>query len=148
MGNSYSHQRGGSNNFQAVVKPLEAVFWKDKSKKIPDMNLFSECADKWAKEISRSDKAPKYSQIRNFYDEILVFKTKLIANKDEFEKLFPYIKMLNAKFAYAQARKVMSELCQKSFSEAINKIKDYDDFMLFTDFFESFMAFYKQYKPK
>jgi CRISPR-associated protein Csm2 len=131
-----------------VVEPLKVVFWKDKPNKIPEMNLFSECCDKWAKAIKDSDKAPAYSQIRNFYDEILVFKMKLIANKDEFEKLFPYVKMLNAKFAYARARKNMSELCQKSFSNAINQIKDYDDFMLFADFFESFIAFYKQYQSK
>jgi CRISPR-associated protein Csm2 len=134
----------------------DSFFWEDKLKLKLKVELFSKTADEQAKKISGWDDgrqqadrgAPKYTQLRNFYDEVVKYKIQLLANKDDFDRKLPYIKMINAKFAYAYGRKNITKVCQDFWRNLINEIKDYDDFIAFTDFFESFMAFYKQYQPK
>ncbi|MDR1696480.1 MAG: type III-A CRISPR-associated protein Csm2 [Endomicrobium sp.] len=133
---------------------------------ILNADLFSETARKKAEEIANetvTDNKGKvkkvgvaYSQMRNFYDQVVSFKTQVLPHiktqkeNEEFNKKLPYIKMLNAKFAYSKARGNMSEKCRKFFSDLINEIKEneVEKFMIFADFFEAFMAFYKQYQPK
>jgi CRISPR-associated protein Csm2 len=137
----------------------DSFFWEDKAKSKLKVELFSKTADEQAKIISGWDdgkqqvgrSAPKYTQLRNFYDEVVKYKTELLANKEAkeyFAKKLPYIKMLNAKFAYAYGRKNITKVCQDFWRNLINEIKDYDDFIAFADFFESFMAFYRQYQSK
>ena len=135
----------------------ESFFWKDKEKKIIKQDLFSEQANKIAKEISDdgkdergNDKKNNSSQLRKFYDEIMNFKVQLNSNHDDiiFAKKLPYIKMLNAKFSYSFGRGYISNKCFNFFRDRINEIKDYDDFTAFADFFEAFMGFYKQYRKK
>jgi CRISPR-associated protein Csm2 len=120
--------------------------------------LFSKTADEQAKKIAEYNEAerragkfaPKYTQLRGFYDEVIKFKTQLPNkhDKDLFDKKLPYIKMLNARLAYAKGRGNITQICQNFWTERINAIADYDDFIAFADFFEAFIAFYKQYKPK
>ena len=132
-------------------------FWKDKSKKLIDPELFSAKAEKLAKQISTegSDRTNNPTQIRKFYDEVLRFDSMIKAiseerQKDEFDKLLPYIKMLNAKAAYALGRnKLISEGFKDFIASAVGKINDKDDFDAFAGFFEAFMGFYKfTYKNK
>ncbi|MDR3049651.1 MAG: type III-A CRISPR-associated protein Csm2 [Elusimicrobiota bacterium] len=131
----------------------DSLFWKDKAKLQLKDDLFSKTADDEAKKIAQQagQKFNKYAQLRGFYDEAVKFRTQLLAKKDDkdyFETKLPYIKMLNARLAYAKGRDKISEYCQKFWAERINAISDYADFTAFADFFEAFMAFYKQYKPK
>jgi CRISPR-associated protein Csm2 len=142
-------QRASQPQQRLQVREIE--FWTDKSKKIPKVDLFSTQAENLAKVINQATlqgKVNTFTQIRNFYDAVLQFKSKLLVSKEDFTKTLPYIKMLNAKFAYAKARGTISKECQDIFSKCITKIDDYDDFILFADFFESFMAFYRQYNNK
>lgn len=126
-------------------------FWKDKSKKIVDPELFSSIAEKKAEEIAKNaekkGKVDKRSQIRKFYDEVLNFSLRLKNKPDDFEKMLPYIKMLKAKVAYAKGRDLISEDFKKFITESLDKIKDKDDFDVFVSFFEAFMGYYKLYRP-
>lgn len=67
---------------------------------------------------------------------------------EEFEKILPYLKMLNAKAAYAQGRGLVSKNFKDFISNSLTKINDKDDFEAFAGFFESFMGFYKFYDEK
>lgn len=136
---------------------MEIKFWKDKSKKQIDVELFSSKAELWAKQISEEsgEKTNNPTQIRKFYDEVLRFDGMLKSipdekQKDEFVQLLPYIKMLNAKAAYALGRnRLISEKFKEFINCTVKEIHDKDDFDVFASFFEAFMGFYKfVYKGK
>lgn len=135
----------------------ESFFWKDKAKGILKAELFSETAENEAKRIAQSKdfkeknkivNAPAYTQLRKFYDDVLRYKTKISANEGDFDKYLPYVRMINAKLTYANARDNITKDCLNSFKARINEILDIKDFYAFADFFEAFMAFYKQYSKK
>jgi CRISPR-associated protein Csm2 len=126
------------------------MFWKDKSKKQLDPELFSSKAEMYAKKIfEEGNKGTNAStQIRKFYDEVLRFDSILKTDKSEFENILPYLKMLNAKAAYAMGRDLISKGFKDFISESLNNIKDIDDFDAFAGLFEAFMGYYKYYDKK
>jgi CRISPR-associated protein Csm2 len=128
-------------------------FWEDKENNIPHSDLFSDKAKVASEKQSGFNKDGKtkkiaYSQLRNFYDEIVRYKSELAADENKWKQKFPYIKMLNAKFAYSYARGHITDECKQFWTERINEIQDQQDFIVFADFFEAFMAYYKQYDKK
>lgn len=136
---------------------MEINFWKDKNKKLIDKDLFSAKAEWWATQISAEsgERTNNPTQIRKFYDEVLRFDGMLKSipdekQKDEFDQLLPYIKMLNAKAAYALGRnRLISEKFKEFINCAVKEVNDKDDFDVFASFFEAFMGFYKfVYKGK
>lgn len=127
----------------------ESFFWKDKNKGILKADLFAATANEAAKRVASEDKkCNSYTQLRKFYDEVLRYKNKISANEEDFEKYLPYIRMINAKFAYSKARGHITVSCCNFFQGLINQIADKEDFYVFADFFEAFMAFYRQYRQK
>ncbi len=129
---------------------MEVKFWKDKSKKQLDPDLFSSQADVLAKSIFEegNNKTNKPTQIRKFYDEVLRFESMLKTNPNEFENILPYLKMLNAKAAYAMGRDLVSKGFKDFIATSLNQIKDKDDFDAFAGLFEAFMGYYKFYDQK
>lgn len=127
--------------------------WVEKQTKQIDPQLFSKIAEELAQELNKEritsrDKANKPTQIRKFYDEVLRFQSLVQTNRDEFAKLLPYIKMLNAKAAYAMGRDLISVSFKEFISKSIEQVNDPDDFDIFAGFFEAFMGFYKYYVEK
>jgi CRISPR-associated protein Csm2 len=129
---------------------MDVKFWKDKNKKLIDPDLFSTKAEDFAKSIygERTQKANKPSQIRKFYDEVLRFESILKTNPAEFDNILPYLKMLNAKAAYALGRDLVSKGFKDFISNSLNQVKDKDDFDAFAGLFEAFMGYYKFYDQK
>jgi len=127
--------------------------WKDKSKKLIEPDLFSEKAEELAKKIYKEQlesrgKANKPTQIRKFYDEVLRFDSIVKANPAEFENILPYLKMLNAKAAYAMGRDLVSKGFKDFISYSLGQIHTKEDFDVFADLFEAFMGYYKFYDEK
>ncbi len=132
---------------------MNVNFWKDKAKKIIEPELFSTKADELAREVYRGQqqskgKANKPTQIRKFYDEVVRFGSILKTNPNEFNSMLPYLKMLNAKAAYAMGRDLITKEFKDFISTSLNQIKDKDDFEAFSDYFEAFMGYYKFYDEK
>ncbi|HOV89756.1 MAG TPA: type III-A CRISPR-associated protein Csm2 [Syntrophorhabdaceae bacterium] len=138
---------------------MEVNFWKDKDKQIIDPELFSKQAEELAIKIYKDQeeskgKHNKPTQLRKFYDVVLGYKSLMQGltddekRKEEFEKVLPYIKMLNAKAAYAFGRDLISKSFKDFLSNSLKKINDFNDFKTFADFFESFMGFYKFFDEK
>lgn len=132
---------------------MEIVFWKDKAKKIVEPELFSSKAETLAEKVynghKRSkEKANKPTQIRKFYDEVMRFGSILKTSPNEFESILPYVRMLNAKAAYALGRDLISAEFKEFISDSLKQIKDRDDFDVFLSYFEAFMGFYKFYVEK
>ncbi|OHE56619.1 MAG: type III-A CRISPR-associated protein Csm2 [Thermodesulfovibrio sp. RBG_19FT_COMBO_42_12] len=127
--------------------------WKDKSKKLIDPELFSAKAEALAKEIYKEQqesrgKENKPTQIRKFYDEIIRFDTMVKTNDKAFENILPYLKMLNAKAAYAMGRELVSKGFKDFISYSLGQIHTKEDFEVFADLFEAFMGYYKFYDKK
>lgn len=125
------------------------TFWKDERQQIVNPELFSEVADKWADSIRRDGgrQRNKISQIRKFYDEVLMFNER-IKSEDQFQKMLPYIKMLNARVFYAIGRNHVTESFKEFIIQCIQQIRGKKDFEIFVKFFEAFMGFYRYYDEK
>jgi len=109
--------------------------------KLNDATLFDSVAEKWAKAINRTKK----TQARNFYDQILSLEAKI---KDEdFESVYPFIKMLNSKVAYGVSRRVVSFEFQEMMNQSIDQItmnkEGEQKFKHFKLFFEAVLGFFK-----
>jgi len=137
---------------------MDISFWKDKNKKLIDPDLFSSKAEELAQKIFEEQQASrgranKPTQLRKFYDEVIRFGSMLQGlpvekQQEEFDKILPYLKMLNAKAAYALGRDLVSKSFKDFIAGSLTKINDKDDFEAFAGFFESFMGFYKYYDEK
>ena len=122
-------------------------FYKDRDKRILNPVLFSDVAEKLAKEIH--DSGGKYenkrSQLRKFFDEVIRLNSLSKSNPGDWDNILPYVNMLIAKAAYAQGRgKVTQEFVDliKGCIDHVHKDRDLD---VFTNFFEAFMGFYRKY---
>lgn len=139
----------------------------------PSIELFNETAQKIAQEIAKPEilkeernnqtrqfywvvknleKANKISQIRKFYDEVCMWETRA---KDEktFSEILPFIKMLNAKAAYARGREHVDDKFVTLISTCLAQINECDQegikaYKNFRTFFEAFYGFYKAERPK
>jgi len=139
-------------------------FFLDSNKTVrPD--LFSEQAESWASKICQSGLVTKYdkktkkekktleknkiSQIRKFYDEVLRFSDYLKAGED-YATIIPYIKMLNAKAAYAEGRKLITIEFKIFLKQCLDFLNDNNpkSFDVFQNFFEAFMGYYKYYESQ
>lgn len=106
-----------------------------------DDELLNETAKEWAEAIGKTKK----TQVRNFYDKILELQERI--KKEDFDDVYPFIKMLNSKVAYAVSRRVVSkefqdmmEQCLAQITKDANGAKKFDTFKLF---FEAVLGFFK-----
>jgi len=126
-------------------------FYKDKEKRVLDPKLFSTTSEQWAKKINESGggKSNKRTQIRKFYDEVVRYNTLAKVNKEDkkdWDNILPYINMLIAKAAYAKGRNnLVTEDFVGLLKDCVEQIRDPRDLDVFTNFFEAFMGFYRQY---
>ena len=127
---------------------MNVQLWKDRTAKQIDPDLFSEIAENLAKEINLEriqsrEKLNKPTQIRKFYDEVIRYQGMVQATPDDFTAMLPYIKMLNAKAAYANGRDLIGSAFKSFIEGALRQISTREDFDIFCTFFEAFMGFYK-----
>jgi CRISPR-associated protein Csm2 len=108
---------------------------------LEDKELFSQTAKEWAKKIGRTKK----TQARNFYDKILELEKK--TKNESWESVYPFVKMLNSKVAYAANRRVVSLEFQEMMQQALEQIKLNSEgeqkFKNFKLFFEAVLGFFK-----
>lgn len=125
-------------------------FFSDLNEKIIKDNLLTETAQNYVNEFKKNDtkndgkeikNAPSLTQVRKFYNEVLTFKQKIETGASTFKKELPYIKMLKAKAQYAYNRKNVNSKFVNFINKNIDEIKDYDDFKVFCDLFESIIAY-------
>jgi len=77
----------------------------------------------------------------------VMWEEKARADKDRFAEYLPFIRMLNAKAAYAKGRKHVDENFVAFVSCCVGQVDDYDSLRIFKIFFEAFLGFYKQERP-
>lgn len=102
-----------------------------------DEELFNETAREWAEAIEKTKK----TQVRNFYDNVLELTEK--SEKEAWEDVLPFVKMLNSKVSYAENRRVASREFQDMMSQCISQVKEKKDLEVFKLFFEAVIGFFK-----
>ena len=114
-----------------------------------DCELLNKTAKEWANAIERGTKK---TQVRNFYEKVLelesrIKKSELGNSHESFEDIYPFIKMLNSKVAYAVSRRVASRDFQNMMEQSLNQITCDDNgkkkFKVFKLFFEAVLGFFK-----
>ncbi|MEO6322288.1 MAG: type III-A CRISPR-associated protein Csm2 [Polaromonas sp.] len=145
-----TRQTGWGNDRQAAPRPTISVSDITLASPIP-VNLFSEIAqDKAAKVHEAGDgRKNKSTQLRRFYDELVMWFDKVQAERtketraSKYTEVAPFIKMMNAKVAYARGRDHVDECFEQMFSHLIRQISDADSLKHAKLFMEAFMGFYK-----
>ena len=130
-------------------------------------NIFSEIAENTAKYIYPQQKKNKQgqpqfnkkgeplyenhnksSQIRKFYDELLMWDEKIHRNKAEYDKSAPFIHMLKAKVAYAKGRGNVDANFVAIFNRLIDQIDSPQTLRHAKLFFEAMLGYRKAYETK
>ena len=112
-----------------------------------DPELFNGIAKRCAKAIGDNNKCNKPSQLRRFYDELVMWQTKVGADDARFQEARPFILMLNAKAAYAQGRDLVDPNFVKLLDRCLRQAEDAKTLGYAKLFFEAFLGFYKEVRP-
>lgn len=109
----------------------------------PPAELFNKIAEEYAKEFDRaqSQSANKSTQIRRFYDEVVAWQERINGNDDEFRKYEAFIRMLNAKVAYAKGRKLVDDKFERWFRDCIDATTNAASLNHFRLHFEAVLGF-------
>lgn len=140
--------RGEPSNKQEQPIDVSKIQFKGKEPKDIDPDLFNGVASEVAKTIADTKKElNKPTQLRRFYDEIVMWESKAGMNQDKFPEYLPFIRMINAKAAYALGRSLVDKNFVELIGHGLKQVETYPDLRHFKLFMEAFMGFYKQERP-
>lgn len=112
----------------------------------PSAATFDTLADEIARSLSaaRGD-TNKPTQLRRFYDEIVMWEQKVKQNPDHYPQMLPMIRMLNAKAAYAEGRNLVDRNFGHFMRYGLRALdeKDPQTFYNFKLLFEAVLGFLK-----
>lgn len=112
--------------------------------------LFDTIAERCAKSVAGDNprsQTNKPTQLRRFYDEVVMWENKVNTYPDKFDQYLPFIRMLNAKVAYAKGRKLVDDNYVTLLSHCLSQVNTAQDMRVFKLFIEAFMGFYKVERP-
>lgn len=113
---------------------------------IPSADLFDSVAESVAQkldqEAGRSNKN-KSTQIRRFYDELVGWQERIDGDADKFKQFEAFIRMLNAKVAYAKGRGLVGDEFERWFRECIKATTSATALNHFRLHFEAVLGFLK-----
>lgn len=140
----HRHQNRERDNTPAIPLNLKPIDFVNKS-----IDLLDGIANATAECIAQSKKGNKSTQLRKYYDELLMWDQKIKQNPAQYLDYLPLIKMINAKVAYAKGRDLVDENFVKLMRHCLGQVnEDKKTFETCKLFFEAFMGFYKVYKPQ
>ncbi len=111
-------------------------------------DLFDRIAQQTAVTIADNKNSNKPSQLRRFYDEIVMWEGKVSQFPEKFDEYLPFIRMINAKAAYALGRKLVDDNFVTLINVSLKQVNDVSTMRHFKLFMEAFMGFYKEKRPK
>ena len=166
--NSYSgkSQFNGNRNggFEDKSEIPDAIsinsFYKSDGKTVKE-DLFDTVALSVAKSLKGKNQRGKEigvtsTQLRRIFEEVKRFEQILLSSDNQWEKQFPYIKMIKSKVAYTVARAGKQKSDEKGvyknletfISSCIDLIKTQEDYHIFVNLFEAAYGFYYELAPK
>lgn len=120
----------------------------------PSPEMFDEVAQRAAVKLAANKRSNKPSQLRRFFDELVMWDTKIntAGGTEARERIFgeslPFIRMMNAKAAYAEGRDLVDVNFAALFSHCIRQINSPETLRTGRMFFEALLGFYKLERPK
>jgi CRISPR-associated protein Csm2 len=119
-------------------------------------NLFASIAEDKAITVARAGgrNKNKSTQLRKFYDELVMWFEKVQqertkeAKVGKYTEIAPFVKMMNAKVAYAKGRDHVDTCFEQMFSHLIRQIDSPETLKHAKLFMEAFMGFYKVHEEK
>lgn len=116
----------------------------------PIATLFSEDAEAFAKELDVSARAGgrdsdknKSTQIRRFYDELVSWQDRIGDDEEKFKQYIAFIRMLNAKAAYAEGRHLVTKDFVDWFKSCMTQVDSPKTLRNFKLHFEALLGFLK-----
>ncbi len=140
--------RGGSQATSTADIDLSRVRFTPEPGQALDADLFAAVAEICAQKIGEDKKKNKPSQLRKFYDELGMWAERVRAEPDKFAEFLPFIRMLNAKVAYAKGRDLVDANYQALMNHCLKEVTTPETLHLCKTFFEAFMGYYKVVRPK
>lgn len=114
-----------------------------------DPELFSSIAQSAAKKVNEAGRrCNKPTQLRRFYDELCLWEQRVRERQESFHDYLPFIRMLNAKVAYAKGRELVDDTYLTLFQHTLKEVQDPVSLRTCKLFWEAFTGFYKQERPK
>lgn len=145
-GGRHDGSRGGGQAKQTADIDLTRVRFAPRQ--ALDADLFAAVAESCAQKIGEDKKRNKPSQLRKFYDELGMWAERVRTEEEKFAEFLPFIRMLNAKVAYAKGRDLVDANYQALMNHCLKEVTDPDTLYLCKTFFEAFMGYYKVVRPK
>ena len=106
--------------------------------------LFDDRACSMAKKIAENKNCNKGTQLRRFYNELVLWEARLARQPEKFTEYLPFIRMLNAKAAYAKGRNLVDEKFVSLLAHTLKEVEDAKTLTICKLFWEAFTGFYKQ----
>ena len=113
-----------------------------------DPALFDRVARDIAKTLGENRNSNKPAQIRQFYDELVMWEERVRQEPARLPEFLPFIRMLNAKAAYANGRGHVDENFAAFIARGLEQVTSPETLRNFKLFFEAFLGFYKLERPK
>lgn len=112
--------------------------------------LYSDIAEAKARAVSPGQRGTKNkpTQLRRFYDELVMLQEKVGGSDERFKQHEPFVQMLKAKVAYARGREKIDANFEHLLRRVIDQSKDAATLRQAKLFMEAFMAFYKVHGPQ
>ena len=155
QGGGFGQPRGasqGQGGYDRNNAPAPTISVSDIKLQSPvPVELFADIAQDKAITVAQAGggRKNKSTQLRKFYDELVLWFDKVHlertkeAKASKYTEVAPFIKMMNAKVAYAKGRDHVDECFEQMFSHLIRQITDADTLKHAKLFMEAFMGFYK-----
>jgi CRISPR-associated protein Csm2 len=116
----------------------------------PVATLFDKDAEEVAKALDASAQADrggreknKSTQIRRFYDELVGWQERIGNDEAKFKQHEAFVRMLNAKAAYAEGRKLVTPDFVKWFRDCVQQVDGARTLNNFRLHFEAMLGFLK-----
>jgi CRISPR-associated protein Csm2 len=133
---------------QQTAPPQTSQWGSIRLTKPLDPELFNSVAQQAARRVAQADsRRNNPTQLRRFYDELILWETRVTQQPEKFEDYLPFIRMLNAKVAYAEGRKLVDPTFVKLMHHTLGETKNPESLTTCKLFWEAFMGFYKQERP-
>ena len=147
MSHQPQRRKGGGHHKRDEDRTLgQTIAFKEGDAIHPD--LFDKTAQKVAEIVAnkndrKSSQLNKSTQLRRFYDELVMWEEKIRSDESKFNEHLPFIRMIKAKAAYAKGRKLVDGAYVDLIGQTIDFIKSPEDMRIAKLFLEAFMGFYK-----
>ncbi|MEN9481194.1 MAG: hypothetical protein RLZZ298_2589 [Pseudomonadota bacterium] len=110
----------------------------------PSAELFNGDAERVASIFNQAaNHLNKSTQIRRFYDELVGWQERIADDEAKFKEMEAFIKMLNAKVAYAKGRKLVDDQFEAWFRDCIKSTTSAIALKHFRLHFEAVIGFLK-----